>query len=115
MWWTYRVLCDSIGRHSIHEVFYERDGRLISYDRQPVQVLSGSGKELKQLLQWLEAAWELPVLQIEELEATVIAQNSQESNRSYDRSQTVSLEQVIADLQLEKAETSTPLQDKTIV
>ena len=36
MIWTYRVFRDKIGRYSIREVFYERDGRLINYSKQPL-------------------------------------------------------------------------------
>jgi|GEM_PF-3268801 len=36
MLWSYRVCRDRSGRYSIREVFYEHDGRLISYGKHPV-------------------------------------------------------------------------------
>jgi hypothetical protein len=95
MIWTYRVFCDSQGRYSIREVFYERDGRLINYGKSPVAALSNSQEDLMQLIQWFKEAFELPVLSMEEVDAQIAALPERAKS---DRSRNVSLQQVIAEL-----------------
>lgn len=46
--WIYRAFRDRSGRYAIREVFYEHDGRLISYGKHPVAPL---GPHI-QLVQW---------------------------------------------------------------
>lgn len=97
MFWTYRVFCDSQGRYSIREVFYERDGKLIAYGKSPVAALGNSPEELMQLIQWFKEAFELPVLSLEEVDAQIAALPERAKS---DRSRNVSLQQVIAELDI---------------
>ena len=74
MLWTYRVFCDIQGHYSIREVFFERDGTVIRYNKTPVAVVGASIEELIQLIQWFKEAFELPVLSLEEIDAQIKAQ-----------------------------------------
>ena len=82
---------------SIREVFYERDGNLIAYGKSPVAALGNSPEELMQLIQWFKEAFELPVLSVEEVDAQIAALPERSKD---DRSRNVSLQQVIAELDI---------------
>jgi len=104
MIWTYRVFCDSQGRYSIREVFYERDGKLIDYSKSPVSVLGKSPEDLMQLIQWFKEAFELPILSVEEVDVQIAALPERAKSdvfggsRSDNHTGNVSLQQVIAEL-----------------
>jgi hypothetical protein len=78
-------------------VFYERDGELIKYGKSPVAALGNSPEDLLQLIQWFKEAFELPVLSVEEVDAQIA--ELPERTKS-DRSRNVSLQQVIAELDI---------------
>ena len=46
MIWTYRIFRDQNGRYSIREVFYEQDGRLLNYGKNPVVPVGSSLEDL---------------------------------------------------------------------
>ena len=100
MIWTYRVFCDSQGRYSVREVFYERDGTIVNYSKTPVVLTDNSFEELIQLVQWFKEAFDLPVLFLEEIEAQLAMQATK---TSFDRSQNLSLQQVMAELAIDPA------------
>ncbi|NJK73216.1 MAG: hypothetical protein HC849_10440 [Oscillatoriales cyanobacterium RU_3_3] len=97
MIWTYRVFCDSQGRYSIREVFYEQDGTIIDCGKAASVAIGSSVEELLQLVQWFKEAFELPILLLEEVEAKIAAQPPKPK---FDRSQNISLQQMIAELNL---------------
>lgn len=76
MMWTYRVFRDQTGRYSVREVFYEQDGRLITYSATPVMPLGDSPEDIMQILTWCRAAFELPILSTEEVDATLVQRPS---------------------------------------
>lgn len=106
MIWTYRVFRDKSGRYSIREVFYERDGRLINYSKQPVVVVGASLGDLIQLVAWFREAFDSPVLALEDVEAELAANppTIQPKKPLSDRSQTISFQQVLAELAKEVEE-----------
>lgn len=95
MIWTYRVFCDSKGRYSIREVFYDRDNTLLNYSKAPVAIVGSSLEELIQLVQWFKEAFDLPVLSLEEVESQVATKGTSELK---ERGRNLSLKQVIAEL-----------------
>ena len=50
MLWTYRVFRDNQGRHSIREVFYDRDRTIINYGKEPAIANDASLEDLQQLV-----------------------------------------------------------------
>lgn len=98
MIWMYRVFRDNQGRYSIREVFCEQDHTITSYSKAPVALIGASVEELMQLVQWFKDAFDLPVLSLEEVEAQVAKQKTQQSST---RSKNISLEQVITELTAE--------------
>ena len=100
MIWTYRVFRDKTGRYSIREVFYERDGRLLSYGKHPVVPVESSLKDLIQLVEWFREAFDLPVLSLEEIEAELAANSTLTTPKKplSDRSETIPFSQVLAQL-----------------
>ena len=104
MIWTYRIFRDQNGRYSIREVYYEHDGRLISYSKKPVAPVGASLEELIQLVQWFREAFDAPVLSLEAVEAEVSARPVLTKRPLADRSQTFSFQQVLAQLAAEPDE-----------
>ena len=98
MIWTYRIFRDRTGRYSLREVYYERDGRLISYSKSPAAPIAASLEDLMQLVQWFREAFDSPVLSLEAVEAEVSATPIRVKRPLSDRSQTLSLQQVLAQL-----------------
>jgi hypothetical protein len=100
MIWTYRIFRDKNGRYSIREVYYERDGSLISYSKKPVAPIGASIEELLQMVAWFREAFDSPVLSLEEVEAELAAKPiaTQPKKPLSDRSQTIPFKQVIAQL-----------------
>lgn len=96
MTWTYRVMRDERGRYSIREVFYERDGTITTYSREPVSVVDASLADLAQLLQWFNEALDLPVLSTLETDALIAAQDRQ---RPSGDNQNVPLSRVLAEIE----------------
>jgi len=97
MLWTYRIFRDSADRYSIREVFYENDGTLITYGKQPVEALGSSLEDLLQLIHWFQEAFESPILSMETIEAELNDRSSSLENTKplSDRSDTFSLQEVI--------------------
>ena len=98
MIWTYRVVRDEIGRYSVREVYHERDGTLITYSKTPVAAIGSSAEDLLRQMQSLRDAFELPILSIAELEATL----SKQTRKSEQKTEAnISLQQLKAELGLE--------------
>ncbi|UZQ53399.1 hypothetical protein OOK60_12910 [Trichothermofontia sichuanensis B231] len=110
MLWTYRVFRDQSGRYSIREVFYEHDGRLISYGKHPVAPLAASLEDLIQLVKWYREALDSPVLSLEAVEAELSTQPTPDSSTPTP-GPTLPLAAVIAQL----AQTPDPSSDLTPV
>ena len=106
MIWTYRIFRDKTGRYSIREVFYERDGRLLNYGKQPVAPVGSSLEDLMRLVQWFREAFDAPVLALEAVEAELAANPLITSAKKplLDRSQTLSFQQVLDQLAQESEE-----------
>ena len=98
MIWTYRIFRDQNGRYSIREVYYERDGHVISYSKKPVVPVAASLEDLMEMVQWFREAFDSPVLSLETVEAEVSAQPTPTKKPLSDRSQTISFQQVLAQL-----------------
>ena len=100
MIWTYRVFRDKTGRYSIREVFYERDGRLLNYGKQPVMPVESSLTDLIQLVEWFREAFDSPVLSLEDIEAELAANSASTIPKKplSDRSHTIPFSQVLAQL-----------------
>ncbi len=101
MIWTYRIFRDKNGRYSIREVFYEQDGRLLNYGKHPVAPVGSSLEDLLQLVQWFREAFDSPVLSLEAVEAEVATLPAAQKQSLADRSETLSLQQVLAQLAVE--------------
>lgn len=74
---TYRVFQEENGQFTIREVFYERDGPMITYSASPVTPIGGSLSELTQELAWVVEALAAPVLTLTEADAEIARQPSQ--------------------------------------
>jgi hypothetical protein len=98
MSWTYRVFRDNLGRYSVREVFYERDGTVIGYGREPAAAVDASLEELIQLVNWFKEAFDLPVLSTEEMDAQIAGQPAR---RRTEPDENIPLSQVIAELEAE--------------
>jgi hypothetical protein len=98
MIWTYRVFRDPIGRYSIREVYYERDGTMIGYSQEPVTVVDASLEDLVRLLTWHQAALDLPVLSTEEVDTQLATQPVRRPSPS---DKNIPLSQVLAELETE--------------
>ncbi|MCA1995162.1 MAG: hypothetical protein LDL41_24400 [Coleofasciculus sp. S288] len=98
MIWTYRVFRDRQERYSIREVFYERDNTIVAYGKAPVVVVGASLEELMQLVKWFRAAFDLPVLSVEEVDAQIAGQPR---SLKSDRKGNIPLSDVIAELSAE--------------
>ena len=98
MMWTYRVIRDNNNRFSVREVFYERDGTIISIAQNPYAPVAASLEELEQEIRWLKKAFELPVLSAKALESK---RGIQAANQASSHRKKFSLEQVRAQLGLE--------------
>jgi hypothetical protein len=108
MIWTYRIFRDKTGRYSIREVYYERDGRLLNYGKHPVTPVGASLEDLMQLVQWFREAFDSPVLSLEAVDAELAANSIPVAEKKplTDRSQTLSLQQVLDQLTQESEEES---------
>lgn len=73
MFWMYRVFRDQTGRYSVREVFYERDGTIITYSKAPVALVGDSPEEVLQLIVWCKEAFDLPILSMETVDAQIVA------------------------------------------
>lgn len=76
MIWSYRVFRDQFSRYSVREVFHEHDGTIIGYSASPVALMGDSPEELLQLLTWFQEAFDLPILSMEDIEAKIATQPS---------------------------------------
>lgn len=103
MLWTYRVCRDEHNRCSIREVFYDEDQQVINYGKTPVHLLGASAEELSQILQWCQAALELPVIEIAELDQVIARRSPMQTS---DSEQNISLAQVMATLDHDPAASS---------
>lgn len=98
MTWTYRVCRDAKGRYSVRELFYERDGTLITYTKEPVAPLGSSPEDLLKQMKWFREAFDLPILSTEELDRD-LAQKPMRPKPETGKN--VSLKQLKAELALE--------------
>lgn len=98
MIWTYRVVRDELGRYSVREVFYERDGTLITYSKTPVAPVGASAEDLLHQMQSFREAFDLPILSITELEAALSNQAQEQPKKI---GPNISLEQLKAELERE--------------
>ncbi|MEZ4736859.1 MAG: hypothetical protein R3E79_57995 [Caldilineaceae bacterium] len=114
MIWTYRIFRDKNGRYSIREVFYECDGRLLNYSKNPVAPIGASLEDLMQLVQWFREAFDSPVLSLEAVEAELATQPTQAKKPLTDRSQTLSFQQVLAQL-TEEADEETEIDGESVL
>ena len=105
MIWTYRVFRDSQGRYSIREVFYDLDNTIVDYSKAPVALVGASFEELMQLVQWFKDAFDLPVLALEEVDRSLA---KQPTKKQRDRTQNISLKQVMAELNTDPDSLSSP-------
>ncbi len=97
MLWTYRVFHDKDG-YCIRVVYYERDGTLISYQKEPAMPTGTTAEELLQDIEAFKQALELPILTMEELDTELA---SLPPKPKKDRSQNKTLDQVMTELDLE--------------
>lgn len=105
MIWTYRIFRDQSGRYSIREVYYENDGRLITYGKNPVTPVGASLEDLMQMVQWFRNAFDSPVLSLEAVEAELAARPAPTKKKPLsDRSETIPFQQVLAQLAEEAGE-----------
>ena len=100
MLWTYRVFRDNQGRYSIREVFYDRDRTIINYGKEPATANDASLEDLQQLVRGFQEAFELPVLELEEVKKSLDDVENQLKDDQKDRPN-ISLKQVIAELDKE--------------
>lgn len=98
MTWAYRVVRDEIGRYSIREIFYERDGTLITYSKTPVAPIGSSPEDLLHQIQSYRDAFESPILSIVDLEEAVGKQAKKYQKRT---GPNISLQELKAELGLE--------------
>jgi hypothetical protein len=70
MLWTSRVFHDGDG-YCIRVVYYERDGRLMGYQKDPALPTGTTAQELLQDIEGFKKAFELPILTIEELDLEI--------------------------------------------
>lgn len=103
MLWTYRVFHDQDG-YCIRVVYYERDGTLISYQKEPAIPTGATAQELLQDIEGLKQAFELPILTMEELDLQIA---SHPPKAKKDRSQNKTLDQVMTKLNLESMASET--------
>jgi hypothetical protein len=116
MIWTYRIFREKNGRYSIREVFYERDGRLLNYGKNPVAPIGSSLEDLMQLVAWFREAFDSPVLSVEAVDAELAANPimTQPKKSLADRSQNIPLQQVLAQLEEEAEQAIDPEVEKVI-
>ena len=100
MLWTYRVFRDNQGRYSIREVFYDRDRTIINYGKRPATATDASLEDLQQLVCWFQEAFELPILELEEVDKSLVDVDNP-STIAPENQQNLSLKQVIAELDKE--------------
>lgn len=65
---TYRVFQEETGQYTIREVFYERDGRIITYGKSPVTPKGTCFEDLAREIKLLQDALALPAVTIAEIE-----------------------------------------------
>ncbi|NJO66761.1 MAG: hypothetical protein HC832_04570 [Leptolyngbyaceae cyanobacterium RM1_405_57] len=103
MLWTYRVFHDRDG-YCVRVVYYERDGTLISYQKEPAIPTGETAEELLQDIEAFKQAFELPILTMEELDLKIA---SYPPKPKKDRSQNQTLDQVMTELDLESESSET--------
>lgn len=64
--WNYRII-ERGGRYGIHEVFYDNDGRIMSWTEEPIDLVRGNAKQLRGDLKHMVADMKRPVLHEAEL------------------------------------------------
>ncbi len=77
--WNHRVLRETLPNgeyyYSIHEVFYNDDGSIYAYTKDPIDVGGESIKDIRQTLNWIRKCLKNPVLIAED----VVFVNKEES------------------------------------
>jgi hypothetical protein len=96
--WNYRVFRDQDG-YCIREVFYLDDGTIGGCTERAVTPSGDTIEALAQDIEYLKEALGLPVLTLEEVDAAVAARPILPAG---DRSQNISLDQLVAELGLEQ-------------
>ncbi|MCB1193533.1 MAG: hypothetical protein KDK90_24050 [Leptospiraceae bacterium] len=66
MVWNYRVILENEA-YSIHEVFYNEKGKIISCSAEPLELTHESIEGLKLQLEGIQEALKLPILNIKDL------------------------------------------------
>lgn len=98
MRWTYRVFRDNKGHYSVREIFYEQDGKILGYGKEPAAPIGSSLEDLLQQMKWFKEAFNLPVLSTEEVDAQIAAQPVRPETEP---EKNIPLKQIKAELALE--------------
>lgn len=105
--WNYRVFRDTDG-YCIREVFYLDNGEIGGCTERPITPQGDTIEALIQDIENIKEALRLPVLTPEEVDAAVAAQPVPPPR---DRSQNISIDQLVAELGLEPREHQTVMTD----
>lgn len=97
--WNYRVFREENGEYVIREVFYADDGVVLGCTADSVEPYGQSLDDLARELEWFQEALTLPVLTLADMPPAPPARPAR------DRSKNIPLERVLAELELEHAET----------
>ena len=68
-WWNYRILQKSNGYYiyyEIHEVYYDKDGKIIAWSENPVDLYFECTKDLKFLMKKFKRATKRTILRVED-------------------------------------------------
>ncbi|HIK29930.1 MAG TPA: hypothetical protein IGS17_04495 [Oscillatoriales cyanobacterium M59_W2019_021] len=101
MLWTDRIFHDREG-YCVRFVYYERDGKLIGYQKSPAIPIST--QELLEDIEGFKQAFELPILTMEELDREIA---SFPPKPKPDRGQNQTLDRVMTELDLENTTSET--------
>lgn len=103
MLWTYRVFHDREG-YCVRVVHYERDGKLIGYQKDPAIPTGETAQELLQDIEGFKQAFELPILTMEELDREIA---SFPAKPKPDRGKNKTLDRVMTELDWENTTSET--------
>ncbi|MFL5802419.1 MAG: hypothetical protein ACJ8CR_11860 [Roseiflexaceae bacterium] len=98
--WNYRVFREENGDYTIREVIYDDDGAVLGCTADPVEPYGQSLEDLARELEWFKEALTLPVLTLDDMPPAPPARPPR------DRSKNIPLDRVLAELELDHAETS---------
>jgi len=100
MIWTYRIFHDEEG-YCVRVVYYEHDGTLIGYQKEPSVPSGHTAEELAQDIVWFQEAFELPILTMESLDAELASNPPRVRKRN---STTKTLDKLLAEFEFEDDE-----------